>query len=71
MKMPNPNPIQTKKLKAKQYKAFGEIDCPLAKKSTQIRLPYDVQNALDKLEPEKRIPYLRKLISEAVRKDLC
>jgi hypothetical protein len=68
--MPNPNPIQTEELKAKQYKAYGEVDSPLAKKNTQIRLPADVQDALDKLPPEKRIPYLRKLISEAVRKDL-
>jgi hypothetical protein len=67
--VPNPNPIQTEDLKAKQYKAYGEIDSPLAKKNTQLRLPQDVQSALDKLPPEVRIPYLRNLISEAVRRD--
>lgn len=68
--MPNPNPIQTDKLKAKQFKAYGEVNTPLAKKNTQIKLPVDVQEALDNLPNRERVIYLRKLISEAVRKDL-
>ncbi len=67
--MPNPNPIQTDELKAKQYKAYGEIDVPLAKKNTQIKLPVDIQEALDKLDSRARVIYLRRLISDAVRKD--
>ncbi|MGL5876703.1 MAG: hypothetical protein ACRC2V_02795, partial [Xenococcaceae cyanobacterium] len=65
--MSNPNPIQTEELKAKQYKAYGDVDVPLAKKSLSLRLPADVQEALDNLEPEVRIPFLRNLISDAVR----
>jgi hypothetical protein len=66
--MPNPNPIQTEELKAKQYKAYGEVDVPLAKKNLSLKLPIDVQETLDNLSPEVRIPFLRNLISDAVRK---
>ena len=69
--MPNPNPIQTDELKAKQFKAYGKIDVPLAKKATQIKLPIDVQEALDKLDSRDRVIYLRKIISDAVRQDFC
>ncbi len=68
--MANPNPIQTEKLKAKQFKAYGKVDVPLAKKATQIKLPIDVQEALDKMPSKDRVIYLRSLISEAVRRDL-
>jgi hypothetical protein len=67
--MPNPNPIQTEELKAKQYKAYGEVGVPLAKKNLALKLPVDVQEALDNLPPEVRIPFLRNLISDAVRKE--
>jgi hypothetical protein len=65
--MPNPNPIQTEELKAKQYKAYGELDIPLSKKNLSLKLPVDVQRVLDSLPPEIRIPFLRNLISDAVR----
>ncbi len=68
--MPNPNPIQTEALKAKQFKAYGKVDVPLSKKNTQIKLPVDVQEALDKMPSRDRVIYLRSLISEAVRRDL-
>ena len=68
--MPNPNPVQTEALKAKQYKAYGKIDVPLAKKATQIKLPIDVKEALDKLDARDRVIYLRELISNAVRKEI-
>lgn len=68
--MPNPNPVQTDSLKAKQYKAYGNVDVPLSKKNTQIKLPIDVTEALEKLDSKSRVIYLRRLISEAVRKDL-
>ncbi len=67
--MPNPNPIQTDELKAKQFKAYGKVDVPLAKKNTQIKLPVDVQQALDELDSRDRVIYLRKIISAAVRRD--
>ncbi len=65
--MPNPKPIQTDELKAKQYKAYGDVNVPLAKKNLSLKLPVDVQFVLDNLPPEVRIPYLRNLISDAVR----
>lgn len=68
--MPNPNPIQTEELKAKQFKPYGKVDVPLSKKNTQIKLPVDVTEALDKLPSRDRVIYLRKIISDAVRKDL-
>jgi hypothetical protein len=64
--MPNPNPIQTKALKARQYKAYGTTEV-LAKKNFAIRLPTDVQEILDNLPPEIKVPFLRDLISNAVR----
>jgi hypothetical protein len=65
--MPNPNPIQTEELKAKQYKAYGKVDVPLSKKNFTLKLPVDVQEILDNLPPEVRIPFVRNLISDAVR----
>jgi hypothetical protein len=65
--MPNPNPIQTEALKAKQYKAYGNVDVPLSKKNLALKLPVDVQEILDNLPPEVKIPFLRNLISNAVR----
>ncbi len=68
--MPNPNPVQSTELKAKQYKPYGNVDVPLSKKNTQIKLPVDVTEALDKLDSRSRVIYLRRIISEAVRRDL-
>ncbi len=68
--MPNPHPIQTEELKAKQYKAYGDVDVPLAKKNIQIKLPVDVTEALYSLDSSDRVIYLRKIITDAVRRDL-
>jgi hypothetical protein len=59
---------RAEEFKAKQYKACGEVDVPLAKKNFAMRLPIDVQEILDNLPPEIKVPFLRKLISDAVRK---
>jgi hypothetical protein len=67
----NPNPVQTKAFISKQFQAYGEIDSiPLSKKVTGIRLPQDVHEALYGLPAEDRVSYLRRVISEAVRRDL-
>ncbi len=71
--MGNPNPIQTKEFKAKQYKAKGEIpsDLPLSKKMTGVRLPLDIEDAIIRALPqEERVPWLRKVICDAVRAEL-
>jgi hypothetical protein len=65
--MPNPNPIQTEELKAKQYKPYGQVDTPLSKKNFTVRLPVDVQEILDNLPPEIKVPFVRNLLSNAVR----
>ncbi|MBD2771112.1 hypothetical protein [Iningainema tapete] len=67
----NPNPVQTQEFKDRQFQAYGEREnVPLAKKVTGIRLPQDVHEALEKLTPEHKVAYLRRIISEAVRRDL-
>lgn len=70
--MPNPNPVQTKEFKAKQFKAVGEIpgNQPLAKKVMGIKLPIDVDTAIRALPEEERVPWLRRVISEAAYNEL-
>ncbi len=53
--MPNPNHVQTEKLKAKQFKPYGKVDVPLCKNNTQIKLPVDVTVGLDQL-PSRDLP---------------
>lgn len=70
--MPNPNPTQSEEFKRKRFHAYGEneIEIPLAKKITALRLPQDVFDALEKMPAKERVIYLRSLIADAVRKDL-
>jgi hypothetical protein len=56
-------------IKAKQYKAYGEVNIPLSKKNFSLRLPTDVQEILDNLPAETKVHFIRKLISDAVRKE--
>lgn len=70
--MANPKPTQTAQFKEKRFQAYGAVDdIPLAKKVTGVKLPIDVHEALAKLSPEERVTYLRRVITEAVRRDLC
>jgi len=70
--MPNPSPKQTQEFKSKQFQAVGEIpgDLPLSRRNICIRLPADVQDAIDALPKEEKISWLRNVISNAVRKEL-
>lgn len=68
--MPNPNPVQSQEFKDKQFHAYGDEKVPLAKKITALRLPQDVWEALEGLPAEDRVIYLRRVISDTVRKDL-
>ncbi len=70
--MGNPNPVQTKEFKERQYKALGEIpsDQPLSKRVMGVKLPIDVDAAIRALPEEERVPWLRKVICEAARTDL-
>lgn len=66
----NPKPVQTHEFKQQQFHAYGELDAPLSKKVTGVKLTVDVHEALQKLSASERVNYLRKIITDAVRRDL-
>jgi hypothetical protein len=70
--MGNPNPVQTKEFKQKQFRAQGEIpgNQPLSKKVTSVKLPVDIDDAIRSLPDEERVPWLRRVICEAARAEL-
>ena len=70
--MGNPNPVQTKEFKERQYKAQGEIpgNQPLAKRVMGVKLPVDIDAAIRALPDEERVPWLRRVICDAVRSEL-
>lgn len=70
--MANPNPKQTQAFIDQQNKGFIEdwIDEPLAKQVTGLKLPQSIHDALHALAPEERVKYLRRIISESVKRDL-
>ncbi|WP_247217787.1 hypothetical protein [Synechococcus sp. C9] len=69
--MPNPSPRQTEEFKKHCYQPKGAVysDYPLADKPTQVRLAEDITAAVDALGNDKT-PWLRRVITEAVRKEL-
>lgn len=69
--MSNPNPLQTQEFKEQQFKAYTEdLSEPLAKKVTGVKLPQSIHDALGAMPAEERVKYLRRIISEAVTRDL-
>ncbi|BAZ12985.1 hypothetical protein NIES4071_48190 [Calothrix sp. NIES-4071] len=70
--MPNPRPKQTQAFIEQQNKGYIEdwINEPLAKQVTGLRLPQSVHDTLHALVPEERVKYLRRIICEAVKRDL-
>lgn len=67
----NRNPVQSTQFKEKQFQAYGEVgSIPLSKKAISIKLPQDVHDVLENLPSEERVTYLRRIISEGVRRDL-
>ncbi|MBW4604627.1 MAG: hypothetical protein KME29_34980 [Calothrix sp. FI2-JRJ7] len=70
--MPNPRPKQTQAFIEQQKKGYIEdwINEPLAKQVTGLRLPQSVHDTLHALAPEERVKYLRRIICEAVKRDL-
>ncbi|BDA71396.1 hypothetical protein RIVM261_002920 [Rivularia sp. IAM M-261] len=70
--MPNPRPKQTQAFIEQQNKGYIEdwINEPLAKQVTGLRLPQSVHDMLHSLAPEERVKYLRRIICEAVKRDL-
>ncbi|MFB2836863.1 hypothetical protein [Floridanema evergladense] len=63
----NPSPVQTDEFKKRQFKPVGEVDSPLARKPTSVKLPQDVAEELDSWTKEERVMFLRSLITNAVR----
>ena len=69
--MSNPNPTQTEGFKGQQFKVYGEeLTEPLSKKVTGLKLPQSIHDALHALPQEERVKYLRRVISDAVKRDL-
>ncbi|MBD2775767.1 hypothetical protein [Iningainema tapete] len=70
--MSNPNPVQTQAFKDRQYQGYTEdwLNEPLAKQVTGVKLPQSIYEALRSLSAEERVKYLRRVISEAVKRDL-
>jgi hypothetical protein len=70
--MPNPRPKQTQAFIEQQNKGYIEdwINEPLAKQVTGLRLPQSVHDTLHALAPSERVKYLRRIICEAVKRDL-
>lgn len=68
----NPSPTQTEEFKSKQFKPLGDVpgDIPLAKRVFAIKLPSDVQEAIDALPKEKRLTWARRVLTNAARSEL-
>ena len=68
----NPSPTQSEEFKSKQFRPLGDIpgDIPLAKKVFAIKLPIDVQEAIDALPKEKKLTWARRVLSNAARAEL-
>ncbi|WP_138503404.1 hypothetical protein [Nostoc sp. PA-18-2419] len=68
--MSNPIPVQSEEFKEYQFKGYTEeLTEPLAKKVTGLKLPQSIHDALHALPQEERVRYLRRIITEAVRRD--
>ncbi|WP_026736141.1 hypothetical protein [Fischerella sp. PCC 9605] len=70
--MSNPSPLQTQAFKDQQYQGYKEdwLREPLAKQVTGVKLPQSIHKALRSLSAEERVKYLRRVICEAVKRDL-
>ncbi|NDJ20983.1 hypothetical protein GS682_04850 [Nostoc sp. B(2019)] len=69
--MSNPKPVQTEGFKEQQFKVYAEeLTEPLSKKVTGVKLPQSIHDTLHALPQEKRVKYLRRIICEAVKRDL-
>lgn len=69
--MSNLKPVQSKEFKQQQFKVYDEeLTEPLSKKVTGVKLPQSIHDALHALPQEERVKYLRRIISEAVERDL-
>jgi hypothetical protein len=70
--MPNPRPIQNEEFKAKQFKAVGEVPegVKLGKVAIAAKVPEDVEQLILALPRAERITWIRRVLTEAARKEL-
>lgn len=70
--MPNPHPVQTEKFKAQKFKAVGEVPegVKLGKTTIAAKVPEDVEKLILALPKAERISWIRRVLSEAARKEL-
>ena len=68
----NPKPKQTEGFKRKRFQPIGDVpgDQPLSKVTTSIKLPLDVHEAINALPKKEKITWLRRVVSDAARKEL-
>jgi len=70
--MPNPSPRQTEEFKKHRFKPVGEAptDEKLERTPVAVTVGKSIYEAIHKLDRQERITWLRKLITEAARKEL-
>lgn len=70
--MPNPHPTQTEEFKSKQFKAIGEVPegVKLGKTPIAAKVPEDVEKLILALPKAERISWIRKVLTEAARREL-
>jgi hypothetical protein len=70
--MPNPRPTQTEDFKAKQFKTVGEVPegMKLGKIAIAAKVPQDVEKLILALPRAERITWIRRVLTEAARKEL-
>lgn len=66
--MPNPDPIQSEEFKAAQFKPIGSQ--PLCRKPRSVKLPQDIDAAIEALPEKQRAVWLRRVIVEAAKAEL-
>lgn len=66
--MPNPNPVQSEDFKSAQFKPIAAQ--PLCRKARSVKLPQDVDAAIESLPKKQRSEWLRRVIVAAARAEL-
>jgi hypothetical protein len=70
-KMPNPNPRQTEEFKKHWFKPVGEVPPEkLERKPVAVTVGKSIYAAIYSLERPDRITWLRRVISEAAKREL-
>lgn len=70
--MPNPSPRQTEAFEAKKFKAIAPLPEgeKLGKRPISAKVPEDVEALIFALPQKERVHWLRRVLTDAARKDL-